>query len=213
MPTCPNCSYSLVLLSYRGRYKWAKCSKLFSQKTIDNRSFRLWNQKQREIDLHNLLVEIKQKKPIRTKISRAKVSRAEQKQTVREYRKKYALMNKEKLLAYQRARYWKNHEQELERCRIYREKNTAKRNLTNKLWVAKNKDHHHQWLRSYLEKNKERDKLKKRLGYWRLQQAKLAEEILQNKVTRVYTRDVYHSFSTFGLSELLHSSFFTTSFE
>ena len=101
------------------------------------------------------------------------------------------------------AKYWKHHEQELKRCRIYREKNGAKRSLSTKLWIAKNQEHRQQWLKSYLKKNKERDKLKKRLWYWRSQQGKLAEEILQNKITRAYTKNAENSFSTFGLSELL----------
>ncbi|MEK6903325.1 MAG: hypothetical protein AABW64_01620, partial [Nanoarchaeota archaeon] len=67
----------------------------------------------------------------------------------------------------------------------------------------KNKNHYQQWLRMYLEKNKEKNKLKKRLGYWRIQQAKLSDEMLKNKVIKMYARGIDDSFSTFGLSEVL----------
>ena len=45
MPRCPNCSYMLVLLEKRRKYKCAKCSKLFFQKEIDNRHFREQNKR------------------------------------------------------------------------------------------------------------------------------------------------------------------------
>ncbi|MFH1592728.1 MAG: hypothetical protein ABIB47_05165 [Candidatus Woesearchaeota archaeon] len=64
MPTCPNCSYVLVLLERRLKYKCAKCSRLFPQKQVEAISFRIWNQKQREIDLHTLKLEgLKKKRP------------------------------------------------------------------------------------------------------------------------------------------------------
>ena len=198
MPNCPNCSYVLVLLSRRRRYKCAKCGRLYLQKATEDKSFRLWNIAQREIELHNLLIEIEQ-----NRFAKTKLSREEKKQRAKEYKKRYVLVNKGKILAYQRAKYLENHEKELERCRTYRENNISKRTEAKKLWVAKNKNHYQQWLRIYLEKNKEKNRLKKRLCYWRIQQAKLADEMLKNKVIKTYTRGIDHSFSTFGLSEVL----------
>ena len=45
MPRCPNCSYMLVLLKERNRYKCAKCSGLFSQKKIEDKDFREQNRR------------------------------------------------------------------------------------------------------------------------------------------------------------------------
>lgn len=58
MPICKNCGYELVLLS-RPKYKCALCSKLYPQKEIENKTFREWNKKQKENDLHNLDLEEK----------------------------------------------------------------------------------------------------------------------------------------------------------
>ena len=57
MPTCKNCGYELVLLERRLKYKYALCSRLYPQKEVETRDFRIWNQKQRENDLHNLRLE------------------------------------------------------------------------------------------------------------------------------------------------------------
>ena len=45
MLRCPNCSYKLVLLSYRPKYKCALCSKLFPQKDIESKEFREFNKR------------------------------------------------------------------------------------------------------------------------------------------------------------------------
>ena len=58
------CSFKLVLLPYRPRYKCAKCGRLFSQKEIENKSFRQWNEKERELDIHNLKLEHSQRNAI-----------------------------------------------------------------------------------------------------------------------------------------------------
>ncbi|MBL7147961.1 MAG: hypothetical protein ISS82_03995 [Nanoarchaeota archaeon] len=47
MPHCPNCSYILVLLEHRMRYKCSKCSRLYPQKQIDNEEFCKWNEQHR----------------------------------------------------------------------------------------------------------------------------------------------------------------------
>ena len=50
MQRCPNCNYILVLLSSRRKYKCAKCSGLFPQKEIEDKTFRDWNERQRTLD-------------------------------------------------------------------------------------------------------------------------------------------------------------------
>ena len=49
MPRCPNpkCNYQLVLLESKGKYKCALCGKLYSQKEIDFKEFREFNEKER----------------------------------------------------------------------------------------------------------------------------------------------------------------------
>jgi transcription initiation factor TFIIIB Brf1 subunit/transcription initiation factor TFIIB len=105
MPTCPNCGYELVLFSNRLKYKCALCSKLFSQRAIDNKTFKIWNKKQRENDLHNLKLEDKQGRELIRDIrilrgfrllfkdERVKLSKEEKLQRKRDYYQK----NKETL--------------------------------------------------------------------------------------------------------------------
>jgi len=50
MPRCPNCSYILVLLEKRGKYKCAKCGKLFLRKEVESKDFREYNKRQKETD-------------------------------------------------------------------------------------------------------------------------------------------------------------------
>ncbi|MEK6820238.1 MAG: hypothetical protein AABX71_00830, partial [Nanoarchaeota archaeon] len=47
---CPNCSYMLVLLERRRKFKCAKCSRLYYRKEIEDQDFREWNLKQRTED-------------------------------------------------------------------------------------------------------------------------------------------------------------------
>ena len=60
-PRCPNCSFALVLLERRLKYKCSKCGKLFLKREIEDKTFRQWNTKQRELDEHNLKLERKPK--------------------------------------------------------------------------------------------------------------------------------------------------------
>jgi hypothetical protein len=116
------------------KYKCAKCGGVFLQKVTENRNFRNWNIKQRKIDEHNLMAEAKIQKESNKLIPEEKSRRT------REYSKVWGLKNKDKLLGYNRNHYWKNHEEELERCRIYREKNNEKRIAYNKKRLSRNRE-------------------------------------------------------------------------
>ena len=60
MPRCPNCSYKLVLLSHKQRYKCSLCNKIYPKKEIDNKEFREHNKRQKLLDLENYNQEKKQ---------------------------------------------------------------------------------------------------------------------------------------------------------
>ena len=53
MPTCPNCSYKLVMLSSRPKYKCALCSKLYPEKEIEVREFQELNKRLKLKDIEN----------------------------------------------------------------------------------------------------------------------------------------------------------------
>ena len=61
MANCPKCSYVLVLLERRLKYKCALCSKLYPQKKIENKEFRDWNKQQKIRDIKNYEIEMKPK--------------------------------------------------------------------------------------------------------------------------------------------------------
>ena len=97
MAVCPNCSFVLVVLPKRRRYKCAKCSRLYPERFVDNREFRRYNQIQRGSTIEEtesyfeeiwkafkLLTQTVREKPK----PRKKLSEEERKQRAREYRKK-----------------------------------------------------------------------------------------------------------------------------
>lgn len=87
MARCPKCSFALVLLPKRNKYKCAKCSSLFRQKFIDNREFRAWNKRQRGIEFKELT-----------------------KKYIKEYKRQYRLDNKDKICKKAKEYYRKNRE-------------------------------------------------------------------------------------------------------
>ncbi len=90
MPQCPNCSYKLVLLPNRLKYKCALCSRLYPQKYIEDKEFREWNKRQRELDNQDQIASIKPK-------PRFRLSEEERKLKVKIYHKEYYQRNREKL--------------------------------------------------------------------------------------------------------------------
>ena len=194
MPRCPNCSYKLVFLEKRLRYKCAKCSRVFLQKFIENRDFKIWNNYRRETEMQELLVEIKQleeekqkKKELRESNKIAKALRLlfngpklrlnltpeGRKLRKREYNRKWNENNPEKVRAMKR-RQLENHREQ--------------RYAYLKVWRASNLD---------------KSRLKQRLTHWRREQAKIAQEELKFNGYVLYTNGLDDSFSTFGLSDQL----------
>lgn len=94
-PRCPNCSFVLVLLERRLKYKCSKCGKLFLKREIEDKTFRQWNVKQRELDEHNLKLERK------SRVRRSKLSLEEKSLKIREYHAK----NRVRINEFKRARW------------------------------------------------------------------------------------------------------------
>ena len=183
---CQLCSYKLVLLPIRRKYKCAKCSRLFSQKQVEVEAFRKWNQKQREIDTNNAKLEVKEKiakrKPLLSEVDKVKRRK--------NYANLYRLRNLEKLRSYERLRYVKNKDLI----------NTRKRQL----WVenvalrAKRKIRRQQ--------NIDFTRLQTRLDHWKQQQKFLADEYFENELSEAYSTRIARSVPTFLLCEVLNLS-------
>lgn len=163
MAVCPKCSFALVLLPKRGRYKCAKCSGLYPETFIDNREFQRWNEKQREFTREELEREfeqfwdayknlckpekLKQQKPVKEK--RPKLTEEEKIQK----RKEYYLRNKEKIL--ERNRVWaeKNKDRVRECKRGYKQVNRDKLRVNWREWYQKNKEREREKIRQRKAKN------------------------------------------------------------
>jgi len=160
---------------------------LYPQKEINNREFREWNKKQKEIDEYNLILENKKRKAF-----------LEEKRIFRNFR----LLFKEKRYMIKLTDEEKRIK-ELERCSKYKEANWKKLSLTSKRWLEKNREKRYEYLKAYKLKNKRLYKQKQRLAYWRVKQKLLADQYLKNKEYETSTIRFYPFSPTLALCELL----------
>jgi len=97
MPICQKCGYELVLLSSRPKYKCSLCSKLYPQKEVEAKEFRIKNKLQKELDLQNIKIEYekewKQFKEIKKGVQRLFKGPLK---TPKDYWKNYFIKNKPK---------------------------------------------------------------------------------------------------------------------
>lgn len=188
---CPNCSYKLVLLSNRGKYKCALCSKLYPQKEINNKEFRAWNKEQRKQDLKDIrlneqkrLNELKQiKKDLKLLFT--------PRQSSKEYSKKWREKNREVYNTIKRI-YWNKKTKQINTKR--REKYSNKREQVlnyQKLWKLDNKYAHN---------------LKRRLAELRESQKQLTLQLCKNEEYKLYTACFKEVLPSFVLAELLFKS-------
>ncbi|MDP3917155.1 MAG: hypothetical protein Q8Q42_02600 [Nanoarchaeota archaeon] len=134
MPRCPNCSYKLVLLSPRPKYKCAVCSKLYLKKEIEVKEFQKFNKRRRIEDVESYekvlkehLIRIREiKKDLRLLFNRFS-------KTPKKYRNEYYKKNKEKIKQLNKEWRLKNREYNLNRKQDYRKKNRETLNTKAKL--------------------------------------------------------------------------------
>ena len=131
MQRCPNCSYALVLLERRGKYKCAKCGKLYPQKQIDDKEFREYNKREKGKDKEDYerqrILRLKHK-PHKHKISSREKQKklteykayeyAQNKEVYKEINAKQYLKFREKVLAKAQERYEKSKEVILKRNKM-----------------------------------------------------------------------------------------------
>jgi len=140
MPRCPNCNYLLVLLENRRKYKCAKCSKLFSQREIDDAEFRVWNKKRRKEDKENIEKELQEmikssnKKLTKEELHEKKLIlqkkwNEKNREYINEYKRKYWAKHRDKLLAKRKENYERRKPEILEQQKEYRQNNKEKSRL------------------------------------------------------------------------------------
>lgn len=196
MAVCPKCSYALVLLEHRNKYKCALCSRLFSQKEIDDREFKEWNKRQRTLDAECYEKELKVRKAQLKELRKHMkylfngLSENYKKKICREnnhledknpsLRRERCVRNKEWVKQKYKEYYYKNRERLLEQDEKWAEANKERISLKCKKWLEKNKDKWKEFLKAYRTKNEGLERQKLRLAYWRKKQERLADEYLKN---------------------------------
>ena len=180
MPQCPNCSYKLVLLQHRRKYKCAKCSRLFLQKEIESEEFQRFNQLQRQLTKEQFVenfgkqwLEYKKQHQKPRKPRTSKKPKLSKEQLLKN-RRKYHNKNKNKINSRRRLRYKENNQYNLQR-----------------------KDRRN--------KNIELTRLQSRIDYWKNKQKLLADRLLKNRLYTASNTQIVHSVPTFLLCEQLLS--------
>jgi len=204
MPRCPNCSYKLVLLSSRPKYKCALCSKLYSKKEIEVKEFQEFNKRRRIEDAERFDKEYKEhlarikdiKKSLRLLFNGFS-------KTSKEYRKKYYEKNKEKIRHLNREWRLRNREYDLKRKQEYSKKNRELLNAKAKLKRQANPEPERLKNRSYRAKNRDMMRTYGMIQHYRTKQKALALQYLENEDFKPSNEEIFHSVPTFALSYLL----------
>jgi len=210
MPRCPNCSYKLVLLSYRPKYKCALCSKLYPQLEIDNKEFRNWNKIQKELDLQNLDIEFnKEWKNLQELKQGIKQSfngipkRLRDKESVKNWLKEYYEKNKSKILARNEKWRLKNLEYDDKRKKEYYEKNKKKILQKSRIKRQENLVEYNQKRKEWRIKNLENNRMHYIIRTYRRKQKALALTHLINNQQEASNPQIFSSVPTYPLSYLL----------
>jgi len=180
MPRCPNCSYKLVLLSSRPKYKCALCSKLYPKKEIEVKEFQEFNKRRRiedaekfEKEYKEYLVRIKEiKKSLRILFNGFS-------KTPKEYRKWYYEKHKEKIKQLNKEWRLRNREYELKRHQEYRTRNKELIRSKEKLRRLKNPEKERQKQNNYRRENRNIMRTYGLIQYYREKQKQLALKELE----------------------------------
>src|SRR3989339_1648959 len=156
MPRCPNCSYKLVLLSSRPKYKCALCSKFYPKKEIEVKEFQEFNKRRRIEDME---IYEKERKEYLARIREIKKSLRLLfngfSKTPKEYRNEYYEKNKEKIKQLNKEWRLRNREYDINRKQEYSKKNRKLLNTKARLIRQNNPEPERLKNRSYRAKNRD----------------------------------------------------------
>jgi len=169
MERCAKCSYLLVLLPKRNKYKCSKCGSLFPQRDIDNKEFRSWNKRQRLEGIENFKPERK---------SRIRLSEEERERRAKLSAKRWRENNKERCRELSEKNYYKNRDKILARKKVYRQE-------------IKNKDRTRR--KEYRHQKINRTRQLARIHWWRQKQKALALRELKNIEEKAYNANIFIS--------------------
>ena len=189
MPRCPNCSYKIVLLSSRPKYKCALCSKLYPKKEIEIKEFQEFNKRRRledteiyEKERKEHLVRIREiKKSLRLLFNGFS-------KTPKEYRKENYEKNKEKIRQLNREWRLRNREYDLKRKQEYSKKNRETLNVKARLRRQDNPEPERQRKRLWRDNNLNQMRTYGMIQHYRRKQKALALQYLEESFDKVYKR-------------------------
>ena len=167
---CPNCSYKLVFLENRLRYKCAKCGRAFLQKLVENMDFRTRNNQLRSFEMRELMSETarieeeKQKKKGLRELSR--INRAMRLMFAGPPRKRAIVTPEERKI------------REREHSQKWRENNPERVKIMKRMYFEDHRTQTYAYLKGWRTSNLDKSRLKQRLTHWRGRQAKIALEEL-----------------------------------
>ena len=189
MSRCPNCSYKLVLLSNRPKYKCALCSKLYAIKEIELKDFLEFNKNQRVSD-----IELHEKETIKRNIELKSIKQQLRqlfslKLDKKQYAKEYYQNNKEVIKT--KSRQWRLNNLDYDRQRKldYYYKNQGK-------IIQKSKSNINLDVKRLNQTNW-------RIQYYKTQQKLLALQYLENEAYRPQILKFFDSVSRKLLADLL----------
>ena len=179
MAKCPNCSYTLVLLEYKQKFKCPKCGRLFPQQKIELIEFNKFNKTERIKDKEVIEVD-KNKKYKQPKLS--------------EFTKK-----QDNIV---RAKNWRkaHPDYNAEQCRKYLSKNKFKVLSIQRAYHLKYKPQINERRKQLYHENIEYNRLKARLKNWRKEQNALAVLFFENEVIKAYNDSLSSKWLTISLS-------------
>ncbi len=204
MPRCPNCSYKLVLLSSRPKYKCALCSKLYPKKEIEVKEFQEFNKRGRIEDIE---IYEKERKEQLTRIREIKKDLRLLfngfSKTPKEYRKEYYEKNKDKIRQLNKEWRLRNREHDLNRKQEYRKKNGEIIKVKEKLRILNNPESERQRQNKWRRDNRAIMRTYGMIQHYRAKQKALALQYLNNEEFKPSSGGIFHSVPTFALSYLL----------
>ena len=170
MPHCPTCSYNLVFLERRLRYKCAKCGRAFLQKFVESRDFRLWNRQLRSFGMRKLLSEVGQIEVEKQKKREVK----ELNKISRGLRFLFAGRGRPASASSEERRV-----REVEYNRKWRENNPEKVKILRRRYLEKHREQRYSYLKAWRVSNLDKFRLNQRLAHWRRKQSEMTLEQLK----------------------------------
>ena len=204
MSRCPNCSYKLVLLSSRPKYKCALCSKLYPKKEIEIKEFQEFNKRRRIEDAERFDKEYKEH------LARIKEIKMSLRllfngfsKTPKEYRKEYYEKNKEKIRQLNKEWRLRNREYDLKRKQEYSKKNREILNAKAKMRRQNNPEPERQRKKLWRDNNLNQMRIYGMIQHYRSKQKTLALQYLENEGFEPFNDNPFSSVPTFALSYMI----------